>query len=149
MMRALPVMRPESANATPHKRAVCRPQKVCAAAGATLPGSGVETPDPRLKGVSCLSTENHTCNQSVCLCAQVWSNRSDGSLGKEANLRWPKWSRYPVLRSQRLSPPHRVSRWADTEQNNLSFSQESVSVMGVSSLILVSSWCLVRTGRLV
>lgn len=43
-----------------------------------------------------------------------------------------------------------VSRSTKIKQKEkVCFSQESVSVIGVSSLILVSSWCLFRTGRLV
>lgn len=110
-------------------------RRACAATGAPLPGSGLETPDPRLKGVSCLSTRAgwKPYLKQECWCAQVWSNRSDGSPGKEANPRWPKWSRYPVLRSQRLSPPHLVSRRADMEHNKLCGSLRSLFLLWASA----------------
>lgn len=119
---------------------------------------GVQIPDPRLRGsrVSALLTRSWIASGwlkttpvtrvSVCVvrCDKIGPtarrvkrpiytdlNEEDISFGGPSGL-------VHVTRSAKIKQKEKVC-----------FSQESVSVMGVSSLILVSSWCLVRTGRLV
>lgn len=121
---------------------------------------GVQIPDPRLRGsrVSALLTgawiawgwlkTTPVTRVSVCVV------RCD-KIGPTARL--VKRPIYTDLNEEDISfrgpsglvHVSRSAKIKQKERSEVCFSQESVSVMGVSSLILVSSRCLVRTGRLV